>query len=280
MKIVAIPRAHADSPNMSDKDMALFHLIAEKLSASGHCVEILRENEEIPAECDTFFHMTRTPQRLEQIAAFEATGRRAINSSHATRNCSRKEFTRILTLTGIKQPPYTPLDTGTATMPSLKYPGWLKKSIGWSLYPEDVQYITTDEELKRAMEKLRERGITEAIYSEHIEGDLIKFYGIKSPDSEEDFFRLHYPTGGKFGQEKINGTPHGYAFDEKQLRATAFKAATAIGLEVFGGDCIVTPDGEVYIIDINDFPSFSAYREEAAEMIAELITKIDNLRMK
>ena len=273
MRIAAIPRATADSPNMSDKDMALFHLVAGKLSEEGHSVEIIGEGESIPAGCDVIFHMTRTAERLEQIDAREREGAMAINSSAGTRNCSRLTFTRILAEEGIEQPPYTILSTNAPAPEGTFCPGWLKKGEGWSSLPDDVQYIATEEELAKGMDALRRRGIREAIYCKHIAGDLIKFYGIVSHSTQEGFFRFHYPTDGKFGKEKINGTPHRYPFDEKELRAMAFKAAAAIGIEIFGGDCIVTPDGRISIIDMNDTPSFSAYREDAALHIIQLITE-------
>ena len=272
MKIAAIPRALADSPNMSEKDMALFRLTVEKLSEEGHCTVVIEDGDEIPAGCDAIFHMTRTAQMLDRIAAREKEGAAAINSAAATRNCSRITFTEILTREGIEQPPYTLLDTSMSTTPALRFPGWLKKSDGWSSHPDDVQYIATKEALINAIGNLRTRGIDKAIYSEHIEGDIVKFYGIGRNDNRDKFFRLHYPTDGKFGHEKINGVPHKYPFDEEKLRTTVFKAAAAIGVEIFGGDCIISPDGEIYIIDINDCPSFSAYREEAAEEIVRLIT--------
>ena len=47
--------------------------------------------------------------------------------------------------------------------------------------------------------------------------------------------------------------------------------AAAVGLQIYGGDMIVTNDGSLYMIDFNDWPSFSRCREEAAEAIARLI---------
>ena len=55
------------------------------------------------------------------------------------------------------------------------------------------------------------------------------------------------------------------------MKRTVFSAAESIGLEIYGGDCIVSEDGAIYIIDMNDFPSFSAIRDEAAGEIAEYI---------
>ena len=45
-------------------------------------------------------------------------------------------------------------------------------------------------------------------------------------------------------------------------------------LPVFGGDFIVDPDGVARLIDLNDWPSFSACREEAADAIARLVTQM------
>ena len=39
-------------------------------------------------------------------------------------------------------------------------------------------------------------------------------------------------------------------------------------VRVYGGDCIVTPEGSLAIIDFNDWPSFAPCREEAARAIA------------
>ena len=100
----------------------------------------------------------------------------------------------------------------------------------------------------------------------HCTGDIVKFYGIGL-----DLFHYCYPGNGKFGKEEINGTPQHYSFDTHMLKALAQKAAIAIGLDIYGGDAIITPQGEIFIIDINDFPSFSAIRDIAAKEIATLI---------
>ena len=56
--------------------------------------------------------------------------------------------------------------------------------------------------------------------------------------------------------------------DESRLRALAFGAARALGLEVFGGDvALPTPDAPV-LLDLNDWPSFAPFRAEAAAAIA------------
>ena len=46
-----------------------------------------------------------------------------------------------------------------------------------------------------------------------------------------------------------------------------------VGVEVFGGDAIIDEQGRFYIIDFNDWPSFSRCREEAAMAIAQCVAK-------
>ena len=60
----------------------------------------------------------------------------------------------------------------------------------------------------------------------------------------------------------------GYPFDPWALVTCARRAAAAFGLEVFGGDAIVTPRGHLVLIDLNAWPSFALYRDEAAAEIA------------
>ena len=46
------------------------------------------------------------------------------------------------------------------------------------------------------------------------------------------------------------------------------RLAQLVGIEVYGGDAIIDSEGRFYIIDFNDWPSFSRCRDEAAEAIA------------
>ena len=40
---------------------------------------------------------------------------------------------------------------------------------------------------------------------------------------------------------------------------------------IYGGDCVVAPDGTIRIIDFNDWPSFAPCRADAATHIAKAI---------
>ena len=269
MKIAGIPRNPKNSPNMSDKDTQLFLKIVEELKKSGHSVEILDEKDELSEEYDAIFHMSRTATVLEKLAQCEAKEVYVTNSTKGVKNCSREKFMEIFDKNNIRQPAYTRINTASNNFTPPHLPGWLKNSSGWSCDANDVQFITTAEEYTKVLSTLAAKGCNEALFCEHITGDIIKFYGVQS----EDFFRWYYPdpTATKFGLEKINGEPQKHNFNSEELHATAIQAAKALSINIFGGDCIVTCEGEIYIIDLNDFPSFSPCRDEAAKKIATSI---------
>src|SRR5207244_9923174 len=96
----------------------------------------------------------------------------------------------------------------------------------------------------------------------HVEGDLVKFYGIGAgarSDGGPAWFRWFYHK-----DQHVAGHP----FDPLRLARAVRRAALALGLDVYGGDAIVTPAGELVLLDVNAWPSFALYREEAAQRIA------------
>ena len=54
----------------------------------------------------------------------------------------------------------------------------------------------------------------------------------------------------------------------------AADAATAVGLEIYGGDAIVTPTGRLVLVDLNDWPSFARCRRAAAAGITRYVESI------
>ena len=70
-----------------------------------------------------------------------------------------------------------------------------------------------------------------------------------------------------------SGEAQKYPFSFAQLETLARQAAAAAGLDIFGGDVIVSPAGELTLIDLNDWPSFAPCRERASYAIADFITR-------
>lgn len=138
----------------------------------------------------------------------------------------------------------------------------------------DVRKIDSMEKFHQALNDFATKGITHIVAEEHIEGDLVKFYGVEGTD----FFYATYPTEtdgfSKFGLEKENGIPQHYAYDKSKLKQIADQAARVSGLTIYGGDAVVREDGSFAIIDFNDWPSFSSCRKQAAKAIATRLKQI------
>ena len=101
-------------------------------------------------------------------------------------------------------------------------------------------------------------------------GDLVKFYGVQGTP----FFHWFYPYDlghSKYGHEEINGKSQGIEFDIERMKHICQDAADVLDVKIYGGDCIISPEGEIYIIDFNDWPSFAPCRDEAAPHIAKSI---------
>lgn len=266
IKVATIARNTADSPNMAANDAAILERVTALLRECGANVAAIGEEEEIPRGTQVVCSMSRTAATIERLKRAEQQGVIVINPTTAVENCSRKQFMEILRRNGIPQPAYSIIN-GAAGLTSECYPCWIKKANGWSNHKDDICYAQNSNEATRAIEQMAQRGIKEFILMQHCTGDIVKFYGIA-----DRLFHYSYPGSGKFGHEEINGAPKHYTFDAAALKDIAHRAARAIGLEIYGGDAIITPQGEIFIIDINDFPSFTAVREAAAAEIAQLIT--------
>ena len=265
MKIAIIARSTKDSPNMVAKDAAILESVSRELETLG--AVIVNAEEDFEEECDAVCHMSRSADILKKLRKAEAKGVTVINNPESVERCSRILFMKMLQQAGVPQPPFRIIEDADE-LDTLHYPAWIKKAEGWSCHKGDVAYACNANEAKAILEQMHRRGIGKAIHCKHIEGDLIKFYAVGN-----DWFHSCYPEPEKtkFGLEALNGTPEHYPFDCGELKRIAAKAAEAIGVEIYGGDCIVDKEGNIHIIDINDFPSFSAVRSEAAEEIAKYI---------
>ena len=271
MRIATIRRDVADSPNMVANDAAILELVADELRAAGAEV-IVTEDGALPTGVDIILHMSRNAEVLERLRNAEERGIKVINSTGAIGNCSRSRFMQILEDARIPQPQFNIITDETGFAP-LTYPAWIKRSKGWSTHKDDVCFAKDVQEAIEAFRAMRERGIDACIHSRHIEGDIIKFYGVGNR-----YFHHSYPDPekSKFGLERINGKAQHHPFDLERLKETIFKAAETLEIDIYGGDCIVNAQGEFFIIDFNDFPSFSAVRNEVAkEIAAHIMESID-----
>jgi len=257
MNILAIERAPQFSPNSTSRDHAIMEAVANRLRQRGHTVDMASETKPLDSRYDAFATMGRLPETLRWLANRECEGRKVVNTPESVAACRRSTLDALMRSEGFSVAP-TQGDHGY----------WLKRGDAAAQEKGDVVYCRDEESLAQAKAQFRQRGISETTVSAHVEGDLVKFYAVAG-----GFFRTFHPADdgySKFGDELLNGTPHGYAFDRETLQRETARLAERVGIAVYGGDAIVRHDGSYAIIDFNDWPSFSRCREEAAEAIARL----------
>ena len=258
MKVLMIQRAPQFSPNSVEKDFAILEAVAARLSTQRHEVSIVSEDSlQAIVNADVIFTMGRLPETQQTLK--KLSGCCIINAPVGIENCARCRLAAIMAQVGTPVPPAEGPDGY-----------WLKRGDAAAQSEGDVQFAADKTQLADQIRAMEQRGISNYTISAHVVGDLVKFYGVRGTG----FFRYYYPTDDgdtKFSDEVRNGSARHYAFEVSSMQSEAERLAEAVGIEVYGGDCIVRSDGTFCLIDFNDWPSFSRCREEAAEAIASLI---------
>lgn len=276
IKIAGIMRAGAYSPNHIGNDAAIFNAVADQLRRKGCEVEIFSEEQFrlITPSQDIIIDMCRERESVIKLQKLEEEGRLVINSGFGIENCTRERMTRILMGNSIPCPDSLIVNTNEKIIDDLKEHDitacWIKRGDYHSMHKEDVTYCRHPEEAQEVVHEFFYRGIKRAVINRHLQGDLIKFYGVVN----QPFFFWFYPFDdhhSKYGYEEINGASKHLPFDLDALKEMCNRTAEIFDIKIYGGDCIVDADGTVRIIDFNDWPSFAPCRKEAAPYIAKCI---------
>lgn len=274
--IAGIMRAGAYSPNHIGNDAAIFNAAADHLRKRGCIVNIYSEEQFIADEVTepVIVNMCREMKSIHKLQELEQKGALVINSGFGIENCTRERMTRILVGSNIPYPESLIVNTDEGITATLKKAGftqcWIKRGDFHAMHKEDVSYVRHPEEAQEVLQEYFLRGIKRAVINRHLVGDLIKFYGVQGTP----FFFWFYPFDlghSKYGHEAINGKSQGLEFDKEKLRAICQNASEVLDVKVYGGDCIISPEGDIRIIDFNDWPSFAPCRQEAAPHIAKCI---------
>lgn len=274
--IAGIMRAGAYSPNHIGNDAAIFNAAADHLRKRGCIVNIYSEEQVIADEVTepVIVNMCREMKSIHKLQELEQKGALVINSGFGIENCTRERMTRILVGSNIPYPESLIVNTDEGVTATLKKAGftqcWIKRGDFHAMHKEDVSYVRHPEEAQEVLQEYFLRGIKRAVINRHLVGDLIKFYGVQGTP----FFFWFYPFDlghSKYGHEAINGKSQGLEFDKEKLRAICQNASEVLDVKVYGGDCIISPEGDIRIIDFNDWPSFAPCRQEAAPHIAKCI---------
>ena len=244
-------------------DVLLLDQIAHRLRERDFAVDLvtLDEAEARREAAATIFSMCQGKSALENLADWERQGATIINSPQAALNTHRDRLPALMVEAGISFPPTHLVSTKEkAELQSLDLNGgiWLKRGDVHASVTADVQWVDSVERLEAGMADFAKRGIDTAALQAHRAGDEIKFYGV----ADGGFFHWFY-----------SGEARKYPFNSVALEDLARRAATAAGLHIFGGDVIISPSGELTLIDLNDWPSFAPCRERASYAIADFITR-------
>lgn len=275
--IAAISRAGIYSPNHVGNDAAILHATANRLRRRGCEVRIYSEDQLITGEVEEniILSMCRRPESIEILEKLQDEGGRLIiNSGYGIHNCTRRQMAAILLSNGLPYPESIIVDTNANALPRLRELGfgrcWIKKGESHSQHKEDVSFCRHPEEAQELLHEFYYRGIRQAVINRHLEGDLVKFYGI----ADGSFFYSFYPLEeepGIIAGKLIEPFPRHSELDKERFKADCLKAAEVTGIKIFGGDAIVDANGRAQLIDFNDWPSFAPCREEAATSIARYI---------
>ena len=262
-RLVGLYREKQYSPGRhQSNDVLLLDQIAHRLREREFAVDLLTLDEADGRRSDAaiVFSMCQGRSSLETLAEWERQGVRIINSPRSALNTHRDRLPALMVDAGVSFPQtYLVPTRGVAELNSLDLNGgiWLKRGDVHASVTADVQWVDSPERLEAGLADFSNRGIDRAALQAHRSGDEIKFYGV---------------TGGFFHWFH-SGEARKFPFSFAHLETLARRAATAAGLDIFGGDVIVSPAGELTLIDLNDWPSFAPCRERASYAIADFITR-------
>jgi glutathione synthase/RimK-type ligase-like ATP-grasp enzyme len=249
---IGVYREQRFSPGKVADDRAIIDLVAAELRRAALPVRML-DGDRLPRLDGTPAIVFAMCQGDEAVAWLDEAAKRApvVNHPDSIRACYRMNLVEKLAAAGVPQPRYA--------VASDRFPGelgaapWLKRGDVHAMEAADVRRVPTGEEWAAMTADFSQRGIHHAIVQAHVEGIVYKFYGV---------------TGGFF---RAFGLPAGREAEAAKLAA---RAAAALGLDVYGGDGVASPDGSLTLIDVNDWPSFSRCRDDAARAIGRRIVEI------
>ena len=260
-------RESTHSPGRESDDTEILGLTGKHLEAKGFQVKLRTADEvnEIDDDRPRFvFLMCERVDVLSRLRALEVSGVPHVNSPRAVHNTYRDRMIAVLEEANV--PFIRSLLVSTAERPAPgPLPVWVKRGDVHNTQEGDVVFASTGAAVESALQGLAERRIPRAVIQPHVSGDLVKFYGIGAgggPHREPPWFRWFYHKDQHLA---------GHALDPRRLARLVRKAAAALGLEVYGGDAIATATGELVLLDVNAWPSFALYRDEASAAIASYL---------
>lgn len=256
---LGITREPVYSPGRVDDDAAILEMVASRLRACGHSVSIFAADESPwpePVAGTVVFAMCQGARALAQLDEWQRRGVRITNTPGAIRNCQRHRTAAIFADAQTSYPESVLVDTGAeSALPAWAANGgaWVKRGDVHATETGDVVAVDGVNATRDALQGLRERGIRTALVQRHVPGTVLKFYAVR-----QRFFHCVLPPGsGAIAADVL-----------RRIDELGARAARALDVEIYGGDCVYDGNGALSLIDLNDWPSYAPCRAKAAEEIA------------
>ncbi len=286
-RMLAIARDSVFSPNNEEKDSAIFHAVLANLQQRGWSIEECSEGEwqkkdliQALSGIEQVIHMSRSSKSLELLEQMKIP---VTNNPESVRTVakSRTKTFELLRQSGVLVPRFCHCTTLTLNSlltgcSDLEFPVWIKIMRENGAKPTDVCLLRNLQDIQEFADQVNLDQIQDVVLTEHVDGELVKCYVVLGDKADTPrllrWFRPLASGYSKFGDaEQYNRPLDSLCVDEDSLSSLAKTIGNATGLRVFGFDMIVQPDNSFEVIDVNDWPSFSTCRAEAADAIAAMI---------
>jgi len=260
--LIGVYRESVFSPGKVQDDAAILNAALSALSQTASqpframTVKALKQQAIRPA---IILSMAQSEPALTLLENWQHKGSRVINTALSVRNCFRKPLIDLLQTASLPLP-YSQIGELDRTPEiadfNLYDAYWIKRGDVHAMQSGDVVKVTSFEEIRACQEHYRRHHIKEILVQAHVNGMVIKFYAVAG----DCFFQAFSDSGAAVCPSVI-----------QRLKKITAQAAKAVGLEIYGGDVVVTPDDRIILIDLNDWPSFGRCRQSAANGISHYI---------
>jgi hypothetical protein len=261
--VLGIEREAVFSPGKVEADAGILRAVGDELAERGNRVRIVRVDEAVtlrPGPATVVFAMCQGEAVLSLLHAWEDTGVRVINRPQAVLDSQRFRAIPRLEAAGVALPrtlvtAATP-DVVTTLGDLADEPLWVKRGDVHATEAADVVCVDGRDALAAALENFRRRGIDRVALQRHVPGRVFKFYATAG-----GFFHCITPADAPALPGEVRTA----------MAELGARGAKALGLEIYGGDCVCDAQGALHLIDLNDWPSYGSCRAEAARAIAAYI---------
>jgi hypothetical protein len=274
-RFVTIGRSTRFSPGRhADNDRRILDEAATQLCAlgwswaAGLTEAQVEAGHELPA-ADLVLNMAQGAEASKRLRQAEgACGARFVNTPAAVLACHRTTAVARLRKAGAPWVPSLVVDGAGSVDAAERWldqlgaaEAWLKRGDVHAMGPADVQRVPRAQ-LGAAVARMRARLAGLVVVQPHLQGPTVKFYGIGT-------HWLRWLWAEPF--EGPRPDPERF---ERPLHEAAVAAASCLGLELFGGDAVLGTPEHPTLIDVNDWPSFAPFREQAALAIAHYAAQL------